>query len=280
MIPYTLSPGGSGFGLSHYEALLDCPRKAQLNMRAAENRLTAAPAVEATAVGTLVHAFLDLYDTRRLGFEELSTVAFGPADHAVLSDPTWLAEARRIFSWWRSTYQPEHFGTVLGCELFLEASAELKASLGVPPSKRITGRLDQVVRMSEDDCARLREERNLDVVPGVYIVDHKCLGQRSGFDRYVLGNQSYLYPLMWNETASEADVCQGVIYNFIIKTKTPASVAFLVQAPGAMETEILRNFFDQALFIEAHRAGKADPTKCFNYFRTCHWFTNGACARY
>ncbi len=274
---HTLPPnGGSGVGLSYYEKLLTCPRKARLERERSEAGAYGVMSL-GLATGFLTHAFMDLYENNLLPREApASSVSFEPHDHSALLSPGALDEAVRLISWWKLIHPPHFFGETLGMEIHMEAPPSLCTELGIPG---LTGRADQVVRIDEVTAARLNRDRLLNVSPGLYIIDLKCLKSRM-FNKYLLGLQATAYQLLWNSLHPE-EPCDGFIFHFLIKTKVPDSICRQIFPPIPEDIAILKNAFKVALaWREALGEDQPNPFSCAQEYDTvCEWFENGTCDR-
>lgn len=282
-IVYDLKPGASKRGLSYYLSLQTCPRKARLLSELKEaNDNHASP--KAPAVGVLVHAFLELYDTGKIRVtSEIPHVKFTPSDHPVLladevGEGEVLDEAQRLATYWMSTYRSAHFGRVVGTEVDLDAPGWLCETFGIP---EISGRLDHVTKMDQDDCIRLNHAHGLDLSPGYYIVDHKTKAARGGYSTYLNGLQGIWYQMLWNATHSGERV-EGMLFNFIIKTKVPTNVVLWRPPPSIPEERALASTLGGIWANYQRNPDWANASACYDGFGDyeCFALTRGLCERH
>lgn len=277
MIPCVLQKGSSGVGLSYYSHLMDCPFRATLNAQRKALGLPGAMSIP-QAEGFLMHALMDLYETERLPRDApLNMVSYDPSDHPAVRAPGAVREAARLMEWWRLLHPPGYFGLLFSMEESLNASPELCARLGVP---ELTGRTDQVVTIDEFTAAKLQKERMIDLEPGAYLIDLKCLGRR-GFNRYILGFQSTAYFMMWSEAHPEIEL-KGMLLHFLVKTKTPDSILYHIPPPDEEAIGTLRN----ALAIAQRWKSTVGPLQknpwaCVDaYDGVCGYWESGDCDRH
>lgn len=277
MISHLLSEGGSSVGLSYYQNLMVCPRRARLERELQESGEKRRCSF-GQAVGILTHAFMELYETGVLPRDVASAmVKFGPDDHPALGVPGALKEASRLIDWWRLVRTPEYFGSLVGAEYPLEATPELCTYLGVPA---LTGRCDQVSEIDEFTAAKLGKDYLIDIEPGLYIIDLKCLEARR-LNKYIHGHQATAYQLMWNAQNPDRPV-KGFLLHFLIKTKTPDSKLHLVPPPEEAERESLRAALGLSIkYRNTVGEDSVNPWACINdWDQVCPFYENGMCDRH
>lgn len=250
--------GGSGKGISYYQKLLGCIRRATLSAEDDDYEDS-----EDSAIGKVGHALLEHY--------HLDSGAHALPFQTHNGDPA-LAEGLRLFAAYRERFAPASLGTVLGCEV------PLSSTVG---GHEATARLDMVVEMSQDDIKRVADERKVDLSdlgPGVYIVDHKFKKQhhQDMVLQFQTGPQSIHYQLMWNEAHPEKP-CKGMLFNVIFRYKTVSDKMFkLVVAPPPtpMDVEFRDGIIrDGARELRERGPLWANPLHCHEFHRTCpHFF--------
>jgi hypothetical protein len=218
-VPIHLQGTPSHVGLSYYLGLDACPKRMELGPLLRETE-SSFDRLSAANVGIYTHALLEAYDEGRL--RAVDNPEFTKPDGVVMANDDTI-EAIRLWRWWARQYMPNHFGELIGCEFPLAAPESLCGFLGVKPDVGITGRADQIVRVTTAAADRLGVQHNLDLAPGVYIVDHKTRSRDSGFAQTLDSLQFILYPMLWDAMHPE-DKCEGVLANFIVRTKMPKNV--------------------------------------------------------
>lgn len=279
-----LPEGSSGSGISYYEKLMGCNRKAFLANNEALVREIGG--IDGQAIGILMHAFLELYDNRQIVYGDLESIKI--EDHWAIKNPSNLIEARRLMNWWMMTYEPEHFGETVGTEIFLADNSVLKETFGIPSNKKLTARLDLVTRMTEEKADKFQKIRDTIIEPGLWIVDHKWYKVRSGFINVRESMQMLAYPIIFDEWKKSVDSLKdeklnGIIIHFGIKTKTPGSeIVIRYNNDIEEDTNVLRAFFKEALENEK-KGNVTNPTLCYPFAQNACPFApteTGICRRY
>lgn len=270
------SSGGSGTGVSYYNSLLGCPRKAQLRAKEMENNpyngMTGSLPLD---IGTIFHEFLELYYTDpKARMQNPSAIQFvqDSGDPAALDEQARL-EAERLFRAYRTKFPSDELGSVVALEEQLEGEV-VESAVGVSP---FTARLDMVVKIGVKDCRRLQNTRNIEVTPGYYIVDHKTATARYGNIRDIYTNslQFTAYYLAWNAVHPKQKV-QGTLVNIVFKNKEVRFETIVVPPPTGIQIKALHNMFRIA---KSRDPDEANSTQCFMWGRTCKYLTDGLCDR-
>ncbi len=292
MINIELRPGPSSKGRSFYQSILPCPKRTTLWAQRREAGLPKQTG-KATAIGTLVHAYLEAYNTGVIRWPaDVDRVQFGPFTAPELSfeDPDIQAfvldEAKRLAKWWVQTYEPQHFGRPLGYEVDVTACVATRRDLFQIPATNpdvpeLTARLDEVVTMDEVAVARMREAHHLDLTPGVYVIDHKTKSRNYGLYPYLQGLQALLYPLLLHEAIYPERECEGILYNFILKTKEPKNIVLWRPPPSSQERAVIRNTLSGLWQFYQSNPNWANAAACFDELRDeeCYFHKTGECDR-
>lgn len=274
---HTIKKGGSGFGFHYYAQWAGCPRKATLDTKSQEDGGRTSIDSMATDIGTIGHAFMYLHYTQKKSFDT-SIVKFSDG-----VEEEERAEAERVFRYYRLHHSPKEFGKVLHAEQTFprneKEKAKIEEAVGIAPYAFTP---DLVVRLSRSDAEYLGASSAMDVRPGVYLVDHKFLGQWDGaaMDRYLWSHQFTAYNLGYS--AINAEPIQGTIVNVILKYKSPEVKRLLVPFPTQTEKKALFAFWKYCLTVKSTMPDwpNSQAYNCFPKGKTCHWFVTGDCQRY
>lgn len=267
---FTLGFGGSGRGISHYKTLNRCRNRATLNWEASQNQLPGAEDSENTAAGTLAHGFMALYHGN--GHLEASEVLFEPEHHPSLAFPGARSEAERAFNAYQERFAPTSLGKVIGVE-YRVGPLEVHDT-----DPAIT--VDLLTKISKADLPRIGMARGLDLSPGHYIVDHKFLGQKSGtmIDSYLNDMQGIGYQVIWERRRKQLKLPEvnGMIINFIIKTKAIQFMSLLIPPPTEVQIEAFDRWLAHTREDEMEDPNRINPTACF-WPSICKWWVEGKC---
>jgi hypothetical protein len=279
-ILHTIKGGGSGTGLSYYRNMVGCPRRARLDAEAAEEHEATASDNDATGIGTIFHAFMEHYYRGDLDDENLVLEIADESGHGVLEDRR--IEAERLFRAHRKRFSRSELGTVLEVEKLLPSpddaamAQRINDAVGINP---FTCKIDLVLDLTENDCLRLKETRDIEVRPGIWLLDHKTAKARRSTEAEKWTNdfQPIAYQLAWNAAFPKLQA-QGMIISSTYRLKQPDFRSFVVERPGAEKVAALQSFLAGAAFIKEHLEDWPNGNACF-FPSTCRWFQTGACNR-
>lgn len=262
--------GGSGTGMSYYTAGLGCIRRDTLAKKTGLDG-------DETKVGTYMHHLLEDY-YRDPNAEPQMAVEF-----ASLAEDPDANEALKLFSAYRKYFPADEFRDVVGIEPQAASNEEEADKLATVFGAPFTARFDMVVRLDEKDADFCRALRNIDVEPGLYLVDHKTKKNRSHLlvPEMMLRPQFAAYQHAWNVLHEEK--CKGVIVNVMVRHKDPdqdSFISLLVPPPNDTEIQMVKDIVrDGAAARALHGPMWANPAHCLEYFRLCPFLLNGDCDR-
>jgi hypothetical protein len=252
-------------GTSSWLTYLECPRRARLS---AESRAQGFSSLGSTAqqVGTITHAYLDLYHTGRLDVRDVSLIdsmcfrSWGVGSSGVNLWHTGeaistevLSEARRVFKAYAQIRPPDYWGSHNIAELTLGASpAEREATTG-DAANDWSGRIDL-----------LSGEQG-----GTYVVvDHKALSRLDANSRVSYAHSLQLKCYMLAAAAQGYEISHGII-NAVIKTKEVKVEEVQVAFPNKRERDEIYAFFRHVNVIRTQRKDEVNISKCFDFWGNC-----------
>lgn len=273
---------GTKYGMSHFEDIYSCDRKAWhlLRMKEAEQQgqapifmqqETGKKGIAAMLAGSLYGAAWekfygghDIPPEFRFTFEGL--------DVETLRTNT-AREARRCFNGFRQVASRSDYGEVLGTEVQYEAPPGLFAG----PA---TGAADLRCRLSATDVARIEQKYGIQLYgPGVYIVDAKLMGRHEE-DRarvWTMRVQGKLYQILDNVKYNEE--VKGFIYDVCYKTNEIDRELFVTPPVDTHDLKMVARMIEKRESVrrvpetETLANPTADCHKCFLY-------EQGKCLRY
>lgn len=157
-----------------------------------------------------------------------------------------VAEARRIFKWYKENYSVEHWGRFKGFEVFVKIDAK---HFG----RELTGAIDL---LTEDEA-------------GEWINDFKLLGQEKETmrQRFGLNHQTHLYCLARElETGIKP---AGVRYLAPYKTTEVKFREYRYEGTTPARFKQLQNFFDTVKMKVANPRPEPSEENCFPYSHPC-----------
>lgn len=246
--------------ITSYLGYVACPRRQRLQNEAQDGCTN-------MDIGTVLHVYLEAY----FGGKDWRLTQFEPEP-----SPFVLHEAERVMSAFTYARGRKCFGEVLALEQHISGPA-VEAAIGAKP---FSATIDMVVRLSQDNCDALAESDRLDVIPGVYIVDHKSSekGGAAFLERQQMNLQYMAYQIAWNAARPDAPAI-GAFCNGLIMTKVPYFPLVQIKAPEATDYAALRNLFAVAAMYAKHMPDAAIPTSCLTY-GVCEQYVQGRCSRY
>lgn len=269
--------GGSGWGVSTYRSWLNCEKRAWLDSQLAAGGRSN-DSLE-TAVGTIYHALQEIYGQTQDRGLDTSVVEYvqDSGDPANFDEEARL-QAENLFRSYRTQFAPNLMGKIVALEELLDGS-----DLAVPwkpAGLKLTARLDRVVKLTASDVIRIRGLRGLNLIPGIYGYDFKTAGARyaNTADQYKADIQFMVYQLLWNALRPKQTM-NGFLVDVAYKTKPPHFELIYVPPVGALEERIVAAFFGRALEAIGHDPPRANPDRCFMYYRICRHLVEGRCDR-
>lgn len=278
----TLRSRGSGTGITYWGKWADCPERAYLDEQAADRNEPTSMESEATRTGTIVHAFLELYYRRGAGLPfEVGAVRF----QSERGDPFDVEEearieAERIFRAYRVNFPANEIGKIIAIERLVPDVGDIamkervEKAVGISP---YTMKPDLVIKLTKKDCERLKRTRNVDLKPGLYLVDHKTDNARWGIDRYLNSHQFTAYFLAWE--AAFGVKLQGVLVNICYTTKQADFLTIFVPPPSQVAIKSLHHQLASIVFLREHMPRWKNTNRCF-FPKPCLFHTNKLCRKY
>lgn len=278
----TLKSRGSGTGITYWLKWADCPERAYLDEKAADNAEPTSMESEATRTGTIVHAFLELYYKRGAGLPfEAGAVRF----QSERGDPFDVAEesrihAEQIFRAYRVQFPANELGKIVAIEQLVPTpgdksmAARIEKAVGISP---YTMKPDLVIKLTKKDCERLKKTRHVDLKPGLYLLDHKTDNARWGIDRYLNSHQFTAYFLAWE--AAFGVKLMGVLVNILYTTKQPDFLTLFIPPPTQVAINSLHHQLASIVFLREHMPRWKNTNRCF-FPKPCLFHTNQLCRKY
>lgn len=291
-VEYKLSSGGSGRGMSFYTSYMACPRKVVLDQLHEPAQVIRN---DGAGVGTLYHAYLDLFHGDEVKLDKFNDVEFTGIDVEIEAQ----LEAWRLFSWYKNRFRPDVFGDVIYNErkfpetdkqailmaetVGADKLSDSKASKDVP---LFTGQFDLTTQVRAKHIDEWKRKKFISdfrgVEEGFYIVDHKSdrSFRKTIFDEYMYRLQFDAYKMIFEALFPNVYLA-GLIASVIIKNKEPKYL-FVNNEGGSSETgrKAVREFFNSVHYQMVHRPEQANPNNCFAWFKMCHHLKSGRCARF
>ena len=257
----SLKGGASSRGLSYYKTAMKCTRAAALQVKYADIER---PIGGGFTQGIYLHKLCEFYHIGNKIIDEIPPQPTVEDEH--------LSEAFRVFEAYRKKCAADEWGEVVAVE----------EEVSGPD---VTGRLDMVVRVSEEKSQQLLDKWSLFVLPGLYVVDYKFLSakQKHWLADHEYGMQFKLYPMLWNGSHDEKVL--GSIVLRVLKYKEtrgnpegPSIEPLFVKLPTADEQKAVWDYIDLAKNRLTLEPNVPNLGNCFSE-SICPWFTNGLCDR-
>lgn len=265
--------GGSGKGMSFYQAALCCPNRATLS-RAEEEDPDGSDAAD---IGTYFHKLAEAY------YLDIPSPVI---EFAAINENPAATEAQRLFREYRQRYSPYEFGRVVGCEIQLpkEDDRAARAKLDEEFGAEVTIKPDMVIELDADHADLVSQHRKVEVQPGFYIVDHKTKKAKTRTLHYEMQfrAQFALYQYVWNQLHPDMQV-KGLLANIIFRYKNMDEDSFLtllVPPPSPSEVAVVKGIVrDGARILSERGPSWKNPVHCFDWFRVCPHLMSGDCDR-
>jgi hypothetical protein len=255
-------------GTSSWLTWLDCPRKARLNLelRTAGISGVGSPAQQ---LGTLGHAYVDVYHVGKVGNFSLQFKSWGESGGLNLwhtgepIDVKLQDEAKRIFKAYTFLRSWDHFGDENESEVSVGDVEESRELATGSAENNWSGRLDLVSKKN-----------------GSYIVvDHKFLASSPSSVSIIQYQKSmqircYLLAL----SAVRENVSHGIV-NIVVKTKDVKVEEIKVEFPNRRERDEIYSVFRLINKIKRERSDEVNINRCFDYFQLCPHLEYANCNR-
>lgn len=292
MIKYKLRTDATATGSSYYEALLFCPRRHRLDQERKAIQGVRPFINGAFGIGTLFHAFLELYFGKHVKGIERKDFVHTLADlheikfeAGVDVDPEALEEAKRISSEYIVNFPSNHYGEVLFVEKDFDAKDKevIEAAVGISPW---TGQVDMGIRTTKASTKFLQSKFGLDVKPKTkYLVDWKSERAEMSTlrEKFTYRNQFKAYLAAANAVEEKygREPYAGLIADVVIKTKHVKFVRVLCEAPSEQELAALHERWRavQVMQLCLPDWANASEMTCFPMWGTCSHFLESRCDR-
>lgn len=277
-LDFTLIEVGTGtpFGLSHYQKVYDCGKRAHLDHEFFRDGTASLLGDYYQNVGSIVHGLLKPH--YQTGLYNVDKVRYNKK----VQDRERKA-AEKIYRKYRLKYPPDFWGKVVeveqpyglarrGAQQQRRAIADAVGAAPLP----YTFQPDLVVYLTKADLKRINVARGLSLKrEGFYLVDFKTYGNEWGLeeDRYLWGLQGTAYPLGWEAANKKKPV--GIIFDLIGRDETDETIFQPYPSPPRIRR--LHDWFKLIKrHIEAHGPQFANPNNCFTKDVCPHW-SRGAC---
>jgi hypothetical protein len=273
-----ISSTATDFGLSRYTPFSECVRRAvyfdSMRKPASEQQ---PPKEDYFLVGTMVHALLRHY---RLGTVIEHDEQFSWLGTPLLDRQECRDEAFRLFNDYIKLFPREDFGTVVSTEEVIQIDDFM--GTGVP----LSGALDLVCEIKPEHVDAIRQTRQIDLLPGLYLVDDKTAGRNEPdklIPKYRHSPQFQGYMHLWNHAHPDQRL-MGTIVNVIIKTKKPQYLPIFVPDETATGAFMLRQLVSTAskhlnVYPDYLRA-PTNPIHCVKEKNLCPLLTQRLCFRH
>lgn len=263
---------GTARGIHFLESWLGCGHRAYLDQQARAKGEQTSTHSEATAIGSLVHQYLQAYYMP--GSAEPIEVANIP--HFGFETQTKIAQkAEDTFRAYRAMYGADEFGTIRD----VEWGFSCQSPMGVAIEGEITGQIDMVVSFDSDQAEAFSLQRGCMVTAGNYIVDHKTCGYMyKQFDDLYAGSfQMWLYSAAWQDLHPYEEL-NGYIINAMTVSMRPTFRTGVYPVPGPQQLKNLQRHLQLCAVRVGYDAKCATASNCF-FPTPCHWYETGACTR-
>jgi hypothetical protein len=261
---------GTEFGFSTAsEYIYGCPRKAWLKKFGEPTTQAEAP-----LLGSCGHALLAEFYRGKLNKTNIETLILVDQDGLPI-DGKIVRKVKQIFTHYRARFTPQSLGRVVAVEQLIR---------GKLWGGQTTMRLDLAVSITKRDADRIHKARGLRLQPGIWIVDHKFVGNASPMtmERYRWSLQfSWYYELAKQELFHKK--LQGVLINICTKARVPEFKLIPVPATDArtrIQLATILGALDQRGWpIPEKPKPYANPERCFDYGSLCPFWVDNQCKR-
>lgn len=233
----TIRLGGSEFGGHFWSSIQPCTMKFHLTQKRRAELESGAPVyrdpekpldkLDAMMVGSIGHGILEHWYTRGAMPEEFQ---FESGEIFTSWEPE-LEEAIRVCEGYIDFYKTENL-KVVGVEHDL---SDTSGVLGIP---NFTGRADLIFEHE----GGVMPGTSAYLPPGLYLMDHKFVGQTPSVVEMAYRVQLWGYQMLWNKENPGRRVL-GALINNCIKTKTPKFARQIVKPPTEREMELVQETF-------------------------------------
>lgn len=268
------------------EVAYGCPRKQYLRKQETEYYSDPGVPKEGTftpkiglLTGSIGHELLHQYYTGT-DIEDVTIVP--PDDMCPLTFEKAYDAALRTVRQYVALCSPDEFGKVIAAEEFVELTEP--NALDLHP---YTCRPDLVVSVTKASAKRLAKGvRQINIPPGVYLVEHKFLASVAGGvpEKYRASTQPTAYLAAWN--IAKKRKARGVILNLIAKTKEIQIESPVKFDNSPDELLILQNTVQAAkangwpIDLDKPHEYACNPEACWSYGSVCRFYSRGICMRY
>ena len=279
MIEYTLRFGGSGNGITSLLPWFGCQKRAAYDERIRvefSNREHIHLDKSGLNIGTLYHAFLELYFSQDKRYFDPTKVVFKAPNSELSLDDELRYEAERIFLHYQEKYPVESTGGVMEIEkvfpgnndslsefldkTFTYYSEEHKSALPI----KLTAQIDKITVLSSPNQFNLPS--------GVYSWDYKQHGRHESTlaDQYLHSLQGKFYGIICQQIYK--DKYKGHIFDVCIRNKEPKFFPIFQEQPNEVDLIYLQKLLGTAM---ANRTSshikEGNPLRCFDWGKACQY---------
>jgi hypothetical protein len=245
-IYHELTAGGSGTGITWWLQALDCTHRMRLDNECRANKERTSSDTWATLVGSLVHAYREIWYNdleRQFNTNDVTFVADGcPENHFPWGQPIpykMLAEAQDIFNAYR-LLQPRPLGDILAVEKYFprdeDDALKMQAAIGLTP---ITCKIDAFLTVTPQHARAIYERYNEVVTLGLWINDLKTAARHypTHWEQFQASIQQRTYILIAHALGLHV---QGSLIEVISKTRPISHKLVVVPYPTPHEVAVLK----------------------------------------
>lgn len=271
-------------GISWYQEFMRCPKSAQQTNQGRTNGSTRYHS-RGTTIGTVGHAYAQyLY----LGELTDDTLEFTPTSiseyNSEFIDLGHQVGSRYVFE--RKAYE---FGEIVSVESRFILDEKDYKELGQPVFIPFSGQADLLTRLSVADCNRIRAEFGVELIPGLWVIDHKFYSRKSStvVDEITTSIQLEAYrrlAQLLNPNEEVVGALGNITYYYNSKSN-PRNEYLIIPVIPSMEMEkVLTQFWNQISremeYIFKTGKWEANYTGCTTQYGLCKHFLTGKCLRY
>ncbi len=265
---------GTPFGIHFWMYWLGCAWRARLNTEHRKELMQLPMRYDPTdwrPVGTVVHGLLGQH--YRGGLFNVDNIVYSEQ-----VDDRIRRKAEEVYRAYRLRFPPDELGEVRAVE----------ATYGLAPAQRkpvglavgayplpFTFGPDVEVFISKGKAKDLKKTRNIDVVPGLWLVDHKIIGWVKSEERYVQGLQTTSYCM--GHYGLYGRKPNGMLTNLIPRDDKDYRT-LVTPFPNAVKIQRLHAFFDLIKEKKEKLGDKwKNPAECVDGRDPCIWWDRGVC---
>lgn len=275
----TIKTGGSGRGISYYNTVMSCSRKARFMLEKEQTRKESYK-LDSAFTGTIFHALMEMFYLHGTKF-------------VVEIDQTGaqqeLTEAQRLLDGYSRFFAKDDWETV-ATEVLLpgtnedgtlafesETAKKIGAVLGIP---EFACRIDLVARVYKKHVDNIMGTRNVLLEPGIYLVDHKTAARREENRLFKFLNDLQMDTYMMAYNAAHDEPCLGMLVNNVYRYKALTAQAFetyLIPYPSEDRQAMIKEYLSEA--FKRRHDDIPNLSNCHSGYGSCQYLLDGSCSR-